>query len=128
MTMGTVDAFVKAKVKPEYRPIVEAIRKVMQARAPKAEETIAYGMPVWKGKRIFAFIGSTKNDVKLGFSRGMRFEDKYKLLAGRGRASRHLRFKTADEVKAPILGYYIRQALREDTSELADVKKEVKRR
>jgi uncharacterized protein len=117
MTIETVDAFVKAKVKPEFRPIVAAIRKVMRARAPKAEEAISYGMPVWKGKRIFAFIGSTKNDVKLGFSRGLRFEDKYKLLAGRGRASRHLRFKTGDEVKTPILGYYIRQALKEDAGE-----------
>src|SRR3989304_2428380 len=43
-SMGmTVDEFVKAKVLPEYRDIVSALRGLMREYAPNAREEISYG-------------------------------------------------------------------------------------
>jgi uncharacterized protein YdhG (YjbR/CyaY superfamily) len=43
----TVDEFVEAKVAPQFRPVVAAIRGLMKECAPDAEEVISYGMPVY---------------------------------------------------------------------------------
>jgi hypothetical protein len=110
--IDSVDAFVKAKVQPEHREVVGAIRAVMRGRALKVTEEFSYRMPVWKAGGIVAYLSAGKKAVTLGFVRGNRFEDKYALLKGRGKSSRHLKFRSADDVKKSVLVYYVRQALK----------------
>jgi hypothetical protein len=111
VTKMTVDEFVKNKVLPEYKDIVELIRQYMRDMAPNAQELISYSIPVYKGNRIFAVISPTKKDITLAFSRGAQFEDRYGLLRGVGKSSKHLKFKSIDEVKKEVLEYYVNQAL-----------------
>jgi uncharacterized protein YdhG (YjbR/CyaY superfamily) len=106
-----VDEFVKSRVLPEYRDIVGLIRQYMHELAPDAQEMISYGIPAYKGNKVFAVISPTKKDITLSFSHGKEFEDKYGLLQGIGKVSKHLKFKRADEVKKEVLEYYIKQAL-----------------
>ena len=111
----TVDEFVEAKVAPEFRPIVAVIRSVIKECAPRAEEVISYGMPVYKGKTLFAWINPPKKDVKLSFTRGVRLVDKYDLLRGSAKGgARHVTMKTLVDVNKPALKYYIRQAVKLD--------------
>lgn len=105
-----VDEFVNNKVLPEYKDVVERIRQYMREIAPDAQEVISHGIPAYKGNRILALISPTKKDVTLAFSHGAEFEDKYGLLHGVGKVSKHLKFKTADEVKKDVLSYYVKQA------------------
>lgn len=107
----TVDEFVNARVLPEFRETVEAIRCAMRELAPEAQEVISYGIPAYQVKRIVALISPTKKDITLAFTHGVEFEDKYGLLRGVGHVSRHLKFKRAADVNKEILTYYIRQAL-----------------
>ena len=97
-----VDEFVKNKVLPEYRDIVELIRQCMREMAPNAQEMISYGIPAYKGNRALAVISPTKKDITLAFSHGAEFEDKYGLLQGVGKVSKNLKFKTVDEVKKEV--------------------------
>ncbi|HEX3507801.1 MAG TPA: DUF1801 domain-containing protein [Candidatus Dormibacteraeota bacterium] len=111
----TVDEFVRAKVAPEFKPVVATIRAVMKETAPNAEEVISYGMPVYKGKSLFAWINPPKKDVTLSFTRGAKLEDKYNLLRGTARAgTRHVKMRTVADVNKPALKYYIKQALKLD--------------
>jgi hypothetical protein len=110
----TVDEFVEGTVLPELRPVVAAIRTLMRECAPKAQETISYGMPSYKGNKLFAWINPTKKDVTLGFSRGTQMEDKYRLLGGTAKGSRHVRMKNLGDVNKPALKYYIKQAVNLD--------------
>ena len=111
----SVNEFVEARVAPEFRPVVAAIRALMKECAPDAEEVISYGMPVYKGKKLFAWINPPVKDVTLGFSRGAQMEDKYSLLRGTAKGgSRHIRMKSVDEVNKPALKYYIKQAVKLD--------------
>src|SRR5258708_39052285 len=113
----TVDEFVEAKVAPEFRPIVAAIRSLIKECAPGAEEVINYGMPVYKGKTLFAWINPPKKDVKLSFTRGVRLDDKYNLLRGSAKAgTRHVVMKKLVDVNQPALKYYVKQAVKLDKS------------
>jgi hypothetical protein len=114
MPAQTVDSFVKQKVPPELKPIVEAVRGLMREWAPKADEKISYGMLVWSGNLIFAWIIPTKKDLTFGFMQGAYFEDKYGLLRGTGKHARHVKLKQLEDVKATTLRYYVRQAMKID--------------
>lgn len=111
----TVDEFVEAKVAPEFRPIVAVIRSLMKECAPDAEEVISYGMPVYKGKTLFAWINPPKKDVTFTFTRGVQMEDRYGLLRGTAKGgARHVKMKVLGDVNKPALNYYITQAVKLD--------------
>jgi hypothetical protein len=110
----TVDDFVKTKVLPELRPIVAMIRALMKDCAPNAKEVISYGIPVYKAKHILAVISPTKEDITFSFSHGTEFEDKYHLLKGVGKVSKHVKIKNLTEANKDALRYYIKQALELD--------------
>lgn len=111
MKINTVDDFVKHKVLPEHRDIVAMLRKLMRELAPDAREGISYGILAWKGKRMLAVISPTKKDITFAFSRGAEFEDKYGLLRGVGKVSKHVKIKDLKHVNKDALRYYIKQAL-----------------
>ena len=111
----TVDEFVEAKVAPEFRPTVAAIRGLVKECAPGAEELISYGMPVYKGKNIFAWINPPKKDVTFSFPRGIQMEDRYGLLRGTAKGgTRHVRMRSIGDVNKPALTDYILQAVKLD--------------
>jgi hypothetical protein len=111
----TVDEFVKAKVPPELRPVVAAIRELMRECAPKVKEEFSYGMPVYKLKGLFAWINPPKKEVTFSFTRGDQIEDRYGLLRGTAKAgARHVKMKSLGDVNKPALTYYIKQAVKLD--------------
>ncbi len=110
----TVDEFVEARVLPQYREVVALLRALMHEVAPDVTEAIHYGIPAYKGKRILAVISPTQRDITFSFSRGVYFEDRYGLLRGLGKSSRHVKIKSLATANVEALKYYIRQALELD--------------
>lgn len=111
----SVDQFVKTRVLPEYRDVVSMIRELVREMVPDIEETMSYGVPVFKRKRIIAVISPTKKGITFAFSRGAEFEDKYGLLEGDGKVSKNERIKSVSSVNKEALRYYIKQALELDS-------------
>src|SRR5512143_475899 len=109
----TVDEYVKINVLPQYQAVVKAIRDLMRECAPQAQEAIAYGIPVWKVRKIFAVISPNKQGITFSFSHGAEFEDKYGLLKGAGKTSKHVKIKNVQAISThdAALRDYIRQAL-----------------
>jgi uncharacterized protein YdhG (YjbR/CyaY superfamily) len=114
MDKMSVDEFVNLKVLPELQPVVTMIRALMKECAPEAQELISYGIPAYKTKRIIAVISPTKKDITLSFSRGVQFEDRYGLLKGVGKSSKHVKVKNLASANVDALRYYIQQALEFD--------------
>jgi uncharacterized protein YdhG (YjbR/CyaY superfamily) len=110
----TVDEFVAARVLPEFWDVVEAIRKTLKELAPDLQESVSYGVPAYKLKKILAIISPTKVDITLSFSHGREFEDKYDRLRGVGKVAKHIKFKKAQEVDKELIGYYLKQAIEID--------------
>src|SRR5512143_883657 len=107
-----VDAFVKARVRPELRQVVALIRKLMKECMPKAQELISYGIPAYRANRIIAVISPTQKDITFSFSRGAQMADKYGLLRGAGKSSKHVKIKSVDSANMAALRYYIKQAVK----------------
>jgi hypothetical protein len=110
-----VDEFVQTKVLPEYRDIVTMLRKLIHDTVPDTKEIISYGIPAFKRNNIIAVISPTKKDITLAFSRGAEFEDKYSLLEGKGKVSKHVKIKKTDSINKEALKYYIKQAVELDS-------------
>lgn len=114
MKTTSVDEFVERRVLPQHRPIVEMLRQMMRVHAAGAVELITYGILGWKGTKVLAVVSPTKKDITFAFSRGGEFEDKYGLLQGVGRVSKHLKLTQVDGIEPAALKYYIKQAVKLD--------------
>ena len=114
MKITTVDDFLQYKVLPEHKPIVALLRTMMRQCAPGAREEISYGILMWKQKRALAVVSPTKKDITFAFSRGAKFEDKFELLQGVGKVSKHVKIKRVKNTPQAALKYYIKQALQFD--------------
>jgi hypothetical protein len=114
MKITTVDDFIKYRVQPEHHEIVEMLRKLMREVAPSVEEKITYGILAWRGNLVLAVISPTKKDITFAFSKGAEFEDKYGLLKGVGKVSKHVKIKNLKDINKAALEYYIKQALKLD--------------
>lgn len=117
MVANSVDDFVNTKVLPELRPVVAMLRDLMKEYAPNVQEIISYGIPAYKAKRILVVISPTKKDITFAFSRGAEMEDKYNLLDGVVKVSKHVKIKNPTDVNQDALRYYIQQALELDARE-----------
>jgi hypothetical protein len=106
-----VDEYVRDKVAPEFQGTVACIRALTHELAPEAKESVSYGMPTYKVKRIVAYILPTKKDVTFSFTYGAKFEDKYGFLQGNAKFARFLKFKKPGDVDREVVSYYLRQAL-----------------
>jgi hypothetical protein len=114
MEIMTVDEFVQTQVLPEFHPVVGMIRQLMKEAAPQAQELISYGLPAYKVKRIIAVISPNKEGITFSFSRGAQFEDRYGLLKGSGKSSKHVKIKNLATVNQEALHYYIQKAVEFD--------------
>ena len=113
----TVDEFVEARVLPQFQPIVVMLRELMRETAPNAREEIRYGIPAYTGRRILVVISPTKKDITFAFSQGAEFQDKYGLLRGVGKVSKHVKIKNLQAIDKDALRYYIKQALEWDAKQ-----------
>jgi hypothetical protein len=117
---NAIDEFIKAKVFPQYRPIVEKFRSLIKKEFPEIREemragTEAYhGVPSYRVKRIVAVISPTQKGVTFAFSKGASFKDKYGLLEGVGKAAKNVRLSNVDDFNEDAMRYYIKQAVELD--------------
>jgi uncharacterized protein YdhG (YjbR/CyaY superfamily) len=114
MKITTIADFLKYRVLPEHQPIIAMLRAMMHEHAPGAREEISYGILMWKRHGGLAVISPTKKDITFAFSRGAKFEDKFELLQGVGKVSKHVKIKGVTTVNKTALKYYIKQALEFD--------------
>jgi hypothetical protein len=110
----TVDEFVESNVLPEFRPVVAALRSLMKECAPRAQEVISYGIPMYALKKPIAWINPSQTGVTLGFREAASFEDRYGLLRGTGKHAKHVRLRNLSDVNTTALKYYIKQAVKLD--------------
>ncbi len=115
--MSEVDEFVKENVLPEFQDLAEMVRELMRKTAPKATEEISYGLPMWIGTHVLAWISPNRQGITFGFKDGAYFDDPYDLLKGKGKHARHVKLKSVEAANKKALRHYIKQALERDPSE-----------
>ncbi|MGX7673665.1 DUF1801 domain-containing protein [Plantactinospora sp. DSM 117369] len=111
MTDAKLDEHVRATYSAEHQAIIGVLRDLMMDAAPGAREVISSGSLAWRGERILAIVSPSRTHLTFAFARGAEFTDRHGLLAGVGKATRHIKIKKPDAVPLGALRDYIRQAV-----------------
>lgn len=79
---------------------------------PKAEERMMYGGILFSlHSEDFCGLFVRKNHISLEFSNGTGMKDPKRLLEGTGQFRRHLKFKSAMDIKNKDAAYFLKQAI-----------------
>ncbi|MFZ4576663.1 MAG: DUF1801 domain-containing protein [Phycisphaerales bacterium] len=101
-----------AAVDPALREITDRLRRIVKEAAPKATESLKWGMPVYEHKGLLCYIKAAKGYAKLGFyEQGVYLSDPDGLLEGTGDAMRHVKLRSAQEIRAGLFAAWIKRAI-----------------
>lgn len=93
--------------------LVQELRSLIQEAAPRAKETIKWGMPVYEGHGLICAIRPSKEYVALQFySSGTNLEDPDGLLEGTGKKMRHVKIRSKRDIRKKLFTSWIKQAAR----------------
>ena len=97
----------------EKKPIIERLRRLIEAVAPEAHETI-YHDALWFGPPDsgypILYITVFKAHVNLGFFYGGFVPDPERLLVGSGKRMRHIKIRSVQECENPAITRLLAQA------------------
>jgi hypothetical protein len=109
---------------PATRPLVLALRDVVQRTVPQAEESLLWGglsyhRPQVGGrvKGAVCQIGVKRGQVRLDFIHGIRLPDPDRLLQGQGKSKRFVPITTRADAQRPEVADLIREAATLDPGE-----------
>jgi len=107
-----IDGFF-AKQPPHIRPIVEALRRLVEEAAPDATASIKWGMPFYTiGGETLCALAGFKSHVNLILAGPPgTFTDRDRLLEGEGKTGRHLKVRTLDELPRAAVRVWLRTAV-----------------
>jgi hypothetical protein len=88
--------------------IVDALRRLVRATAPDAEEAMKWGQPVFEVNGPFCYVKPHATHVNFGFWRGTDLPDPRGLLHGDGDRMRHVKLTNATEIPADALASFVR--------------------
>jgi hypothetical protein len=101
----------------EGRASAEAIRALVRRLHPEVVEviwphqgTVGWGIGPKKMSEHYAYLAVHPKHVNLGFYRGASLPDPAGLLGGPGKAMRHMRLDSPDDVKRPEIAELLRAA------------------
>lgn len=108
---ATIDGYL-AGVSPEFRPLLRSVRKTIRAAAPKATESISYGIPTYKqdGQRVIYFSAAAKH-CAIHMVRRPELDEAARLGFGIGRGS--IRFTPGHPVPARLITRIVKARLAE---------------
>src|SRR6185312_3786815 len=100
------------------------LREIILEECPDASESIyqVYTVAIWFGfsgkmKDMFCYITTHAGHVNLGFPCGATLPDPSRVLAGDGKAMRHIKFAKESDLERPFVRRYIRTAMEQAAPE-----------
>jgi hypothetical protein len=88
----------------ELRDVAEQLRKLMKKTVKSAKESVnSWKIPTYESNGPMCFFMVGKYHVTFGFLRGASLPDPAGLLEGTGKNVRHVKLRTAEDVKEPAL-------------------------
>lgn len=105
-----VDQFVAALDAP-MRALVESLRAIIRKAAPQAVESIKWGMPVYTLAGMLCYVQACKGYVRFGFYQGIQLDDREKRLEGSGEGMRHVKIRSADDIRPAAFARWVKRAV-----------------
>ena len=107
-----VDEFVAKKLTAGQAEIVNSLRQLIRAAAPKASESLKWGQPVYEENGPFAYIKPSKNHITFGFWRGAELTDPNGVLEGEGDRMKHVKIASVKDIHKAELQKFVKEALK----------------
>lgn len=94
-----IDAYLQPK-SSELKKLANKLRRVVRKAVPESREAVnAWGVPTFDFYGPFCILMAGKNHVTFGFPRGTSLDDPAGLLEGTGKNLRHVKVKTAEQLR-----------------------------
>lgn len=94
----------------EQRKIMEVIRSLIHVKVPSVEENFKWSRPVFSSKSgDFAYFKTAKSYTTFGIFEFGKIKDHKDLLEGTGKDMRHIKIKTADDIRSGIIEKWLEQ-------------------
>jgi hypothetical protein len=94
-----VDDYVANKLNADQAEIVNSLRVIVRAAAPKAAESIKWGQPVYEENGPLAYIKPSKSHITFGFWRGAELADPNGMLVGEGDRMKHVKIASMKDIR-----------------------------
>ena len=109
---SSAEAFFAALDAP-VAPLARALREVIRAAVPGATESIKWGMPVYEQDKLICAIRPARDYVALQFyADGVTLTDPDGLLEGTGARMRHVKIRSAQDIKKTLFTSWLEQVAR----------------
>ncbi len=107
-----VDGFF-AKQPPQLRPILDALRTMIEAAAPRATSSLKWGMPFYElgGETLCALAGFKAHVNLILPGPPGTYTDPDGLLEGEGKTGRHLKIRSLEELPRDAVRRWLRTAV-----------------
>jgi hypothetical protein len=109
----TVEAYIRAHGK-ERGAVLDAAAALLDDGLPGAKRGIKWGYPTWTGKGNVVALLAYDDHVNLQFFQGASLADPEGLLEGTGVSMRHVKIRSARDLKVPAVKALVRNAWRLD--------------
>ena len=90
--------------------ILQSLRDIVFINFHEVNERMMYGGIMFSKGTDFTGIFIYKNHVSMEFSHGSKFSDPDKVLEGKGKYRRHLKFSSLNDVEAKKPGFFLQQS------------------
>ena len=90
--------------------ILNKLREIVFDNYPNVNERMMYGGILFSDTDDFGGVFVYENHVSFEFSNGYLFDDPEKLLEGKGKYRRHLKFRALDDIETKKVGFFVKQS------------------
>ena len=112
-----IEAYLNRKDR-ELGKVAQGLRKLVKETVPGTKESVnPWKIPTFESNGPMCFFTVGKNHVTFGFLRGTSLLDPAKLLEGTGKNLRHVKLRSADDLRKPALKKLIQAAARMNKKE-----------
>jgi len=94
--------------------MLNKLRDIVFDNYPDIKERMMYGGILFSDTHDFGGVFVYAKHISFEFSNGYLFDDPEKLLEGKGKYRRHLKFRSLDDIETKKAAYFIKQSKRID--------------
>jgi hypothetical protein len=111
----SVDLYISEQAQ-EQQELLQALRELILKTVPGVAEGLKWGMPwYWRNDKI-CYLAAYKKHVNLGFAQGAYLDDPDKLFEGTGKGMRHIKIKSAADIRKREFTRLLKSAARYDSN------------
>lgn len=108
--MNPIDLFIDQIQPTELRKIAIRIQQIIQDSLPQVQESIKWKIPFWSYKGNFCYLNPKKEQLVLGFMKGIELSNAQGALVGDGKHVRHLIYKKITDLDEIVLVEILNEA------------------